>query len=384
MITTNSKQLERTILQQMDETFTQQPKFFCSLQTLREKSTLIQSSFDGQVAYAVKANPRPEVIRTLVASGIRTFDVASIQEVRLVHTLAPKAVLLFNNPIKTPAEITEAAEKWGVHHYTVQDQTEIDHILKYTACIPREKLEIAVRLKAPNSSSARINHSIKFGVNDSAASRLLTDLAEKNIKTVFLSVHIGSDNPSASLQPYRESLESMYKLTDRYSIVKGINLGGGFPAQFYPDPKPNIENMLQELSQLFDKTRIKQYIIEPGLSMVANTAVLVTPIVALDNKSNTIRIRDGIYTSYYCYYVHKHPIKAYVYRRLSNGLTKITAHPTLFKVFGQTCDGGDFIDMQLPSAIRVGDMICLETAGAYMGSVASQFNGFEAVSWVFY
>ncbi|HSV28510.1 MAG TPA: type III PLP-dependent enzyme, partial [Candidatus Omnitrophota bacterium] len=55
--------------------------------------------FPGKVLYAVKCNPEPAVLRALWAGGIRQFDCASVQEVRLVRRLFPEAELHFMHPI---------------------------------------------------------------------------------------------------------------------------------------------------------------------------------------------------------------------------------------------------------------------------------------------
>src|SRR5690242_7612431 len=50
-----------------------------------------QDSFQGDVFYAVKANPSAWVIDTLAQNGVASFDVASIPEIELVTSRAPGA-----------------------------------------------------------------------------------------------------------------------------------------------------------------------------------------------------------------------------------------------------------------------------------------------------
>ncbi|MCH9769644.1 MAG: hypothetical protein K0U12_02080 [Gammaproteobacteria bacterium] len=381
--------LEACILKSVDVEYRQLPKFICAIKKLQQKTLSMQNAFSGDIAYAVKANPRVEILQTLMANGITHFDVASINEIKLVHGLMPKAKLLFNNPIKTPAEIQTAAREYGVKHFTVQDCDEIKKILTYTEPLNKQDLEIAVRLKAPKSSVATINHSRKFGVDVSEAESLCLYLESENLTNITLSVHIGSANHTTSIAPYKDSLEKMYALARKFSSIKGFNLGGGFPANFYhTEEKHDVLNMLRKISVLFNSApreeRSYQYYIEPGLSLVADTTVLVTPVVQVDKNEFAIRIRDGIYTSYFCYHIHGYnTLPAYLYRPCNGKLIKITAEPILFKVYGQTCDGGDELSMLLPRNIQQHDIICLETAGAYMGSVASRFNGFDDVEWIF-
>jgi ornithine decarboxylase len=73
-----------------------------------------QDSFQGDVFYAVKANPSPWVIETLAKSGVNSFDVASIPEIELVAQCAPGARMAFMHPVKSRKAIAEAYHKHGV------------------------------------------------------------------------------------------------------------------------------------------------------------------------------------------------------------------------------------------------------------------------------
>src|SRR5258708_5070303 len=50
-----------------------------------------RDNFQGDVYYAVKANPSPWVIDALAENGVTAFDVASIPEIALVAARAPDA-----------------------------------------------------------------------------------------------------------------------------------------------------------------------------------------------------------------------------------------------------------------------------------------------------
>ena len=62
--------------------------FYClSKQALENQVQRFISGFSGVVAYAVKANPAPELVHALAACGIRAYDVASIAEVARAKSL---------------------------------------------------------------------------------------------------------------------------------------------------------------------------------------------------------------------------------------------------------------------------------------------------------
>ena len=82
------------------------------------------------IHYAVKANPSPELIEILWASGITHFDVASIAEVRAVRKILPEATLCFMHPVKTGSAIREAYFEHGVKTFSLDTLEELDKIVE--------------------------------------------------------------------------------------------------------------------------------------------------------------------------------------------------------------------------------------------------------------
>src|SRR5579883_1579506 len=69
---------------------------------VRAQAQKFLTQFPGLVLYAVKCNPGEEFLKHMHAAGIRHFDVASLDEVRLVKGLFPKGVQLhFMHPVKS-------------------------------------------------------------------------------------------------------------------------------------------------------------------------------------------------------------------------------------------------------------------------------------------
>ena len=91
-----------------------------------------QDSFKGDVFYAVKANPSPWVIETLVQHGVNSFDVASIREIELVAQYAPGARMAFMHPVKSRKAISEAYNRFGVKTFALDTHEELAKILEAT------------------------------------------------------------------------------------------------------------------------------------------------------------------------------------------------------------------------------------------------------------
>src|SRR5690348_1733796 len=77
--------------------------------SVRSQAEKFLTQFPGRVLYAVKCNPGPEFLRHMYAAGIREFDVASLEEARLVKSLFPKGVQMhFMHPVKSRESIRQA------------------------------------------------------------------------------------------------------------------------------------------------------------------------------------------------------------------------------------------------------------------------------------
>ena len=61
------------------------PVYCIRKKSILSSSSFFQKKFPGKILYAVKTNPHPEVIKTLIKSGISQFDVASIEEIKSVR-----------------------------------------------------------------------------------------------------------------------------------------------------------------------------------------------------------------------------------------------------------------------------------------------------------
>ena len=74
---------------------------FCfSAEALQARLAQFTAGFPGTVSFAVKSNPSKEVATALAAAGLQHWDVASVQEMTLVHSVDPQAHFHYHNPVK--------------------------------------------------------------------------------------------------------------------------------------------------------------------------------------------------------------------------------------------------------------------------------------------
>jgi ornithine decarboxylase len=331
-------------------------------------------AFPGNVLYAVKCNPDPQVLQSLWAGGVRHFDAASIGEVRLVRGLLPKAGVHFMHPIKTRGAIREAYFRHRIRDFVLDSTSELAKIVEETSQGPgrASDLGLFVRLALP-PGGALWDLSGKFGAEPDDAVRLLR-LARMSAKTLGLCFHVGSQciDPAA----YERGLALAKKVILESGVnVEVIDIGGGFPVA-YPDltPPPLADFMAAIQRGIDDLPFACEIWCEPGRALVAPGGSLVVQVQA--RREDFLYINDGIYGGLSD---AGPPGFKYPARLLRAEASAAPTQP--FKFFGPSCDSVDRMEgpFWLPGDIDEGDWIELGQLGAYSACLRTAFNGFDEV-----
>ena len=166
----------------------ERPVYCIRKKSIHVASKTFQNKFPGKILFAVKTNPHPEVLKTIVESGIKSFDVASIKEIEDIKKISPKANCLYMHTVKSRESINKAYFKYNVKSYSLDTKDELIKIIESTN--QAKDLELFVRVAVSNEH-AEIDLSKKFGALVSEASALLR-LTKQYAKKVGLSFHVGS------------------------------------------------------------------------------------------------------------------------------------------------------------------------------------------------
>ena len=148
----------------------EQPIYCIRKKSIQLASTYFRNKFPGKVLYAVKTNPHPEVLKTIVESGIENFDVASIQEIKDIRAINPNAKCSYMHTVKSRESIKEAYFKHNVKAFSLDTKDELIKIIEATN--QAKDLELFVRVAVSNEH-AEIDLSKKFGASISEATGLL-------------------------------------------------------------------------------------------------------------------------------------------------------------------------------------------------------------------
>ena len=106
-----------------------EPIYCIRKNSIQVASKTFQNKFPGKILYAVKTNPHPEVLKTILQTGIDNFDVASIKEIEDINRISPKAKCSFMHTVKSRESIKESYFKYGVRAYSLDSKDELIKIL---------------------------------------------------------------------------------------------------------------------------------------------------------------------------------------------------------------------------------------------------------------
>ncbi len=329
-----------------------------------------QKNFPGKVLYAVKTNPHEEVIKEIRNSGIDKFDIASIEEIKIIKKIAPSAECFYMNTIKSREHIKEAYFNYNIKSFALDTKDELLKIIEATD--NAQDLNLFVRISILNDH-AEIDLSKKFGALRSETLGLFRLIKAHSAK-VGLSFHVGSQ----CMHPisYVKGISEIGNIIKKTNIIPDfIDVGGGFPT-IYPDLRPqSLDNYIFEIKKALANLKLeKQPILmcEPGRALVAESGSTIVRVVL--RKKQKLYINDGTYGSLFD---AGFPNIVFPSRMIPNGRI-ISKKLTAFNFYGPTCDSMDYMKgpFILPNNIKEGDYIELGQLGAYGITFRTKFNGF--------
>jgi diaminopimelate decarboxylase len=346
-------------------------------------TTATAVSPNPHVAYAVKANGNPALLRLLAQTGLGA-DVTSGGELFLALQAGfPPEKIIYSGVGKTRAEI-EMALNAGIKAIHVESEMELAAIGKI-ATARQQAAYIGVRVN-PNIDAKTHPyistglHAHKFGVSGESAMALMQQAATHPwLKPVGLAAHIGSQ--ITDLGPFGESAQFLVGMADELAGM-GIQLayldvGGGLGIDYsddsivnYPSSIAHISEWVTAVAQPITQAGY-QIVMEPGRSIIGPTGLLLTQtiytkkqgekqFIIVDAGMNDL-IRPTLYQAH-------HPILP-IQQPTTNS-------QQLVDIVGPICETGDFLAKERPFPLsQPGDLIAIMQAGAYGFAMSSNYNG---------
>ena len=317
--------------------------------------------------YAMKANPHPQILRTLIEEGAG-FEIASIAELDLLLSLGvPATEIFYSNPMKARASIIYAAAK-GVEWYVLDSVEELHKIHSIKA-----DAKLYVRIDTSNVGSDW-PLSGKFGAFPDAVTEIIQQAAKLRADLAGITFHVGSqclnlDNWLIGIKRAKEVFTEMRAagLTPRL-----LNIGGGFPVR-HVKPIPSIEVIGEAVqAALADFPKSVQVIAEPGRYLVSDAGYFVCRVIGTAKRGE----KHWIYWDAGVFGGVIETTEGLKYDILTDNHR--IGRMISWTVAGPTCDSVDICTREqfLPEDLQEGDFIYIKNAGAYTSAYASNFNGF--------
>lgn len=328
---------------------------------------------DHLICFAVKSNPNLAVLNVFAGLGAG-FDIVSGGELARVIAAGgdPKKVV-FSGVGKTADEMRAALEA-GIFCFNVESASELSRLNRVAA----EMGKIApVSLRVNPDVDAKTHPYIstglknnKFGVAFEDAIAVYKEAASMpNIAIHGVDCHIGSQ--ITEIAPFIDALDRMLKLVDELESnnihISHIDVGGGVGITYDDETPPEFAAYTQAILNKLNQKQVK-LLFEPGRALVGNAGVLLTKVeyikpttsknfAIVDAAMNDL-MRPALYDAY-------HNIVAASPRQ---GATN------QYEIVGPVCETGDFLGHDRALNLQEGDLLVVESAGAYAMSMASNYN----------
>ncbi|MFI5508128.1 diaminopimelate decarboxylase [Mycobacterium sp. NPDC051804] len=361
------------------------PAIVVSEDALRQRARDYLSAFRTRwtrcdVAFASKSFPCTAVQRVMVEEGLH-LDVAGGGEIlTALRAGADPARLVLHGNAKSDEEL-ELAVARGVGLVVVDNFDDIDRLERIVGSghLPSRIQPCLVRVipgvdAATHASQATGHAGSKFGLMPDDARAAIARI-ERSAKMRLDGVHTHVGSQLLNVEQLAQAVEPIAKL----GTFEVYDLGGGLGVRYtYDELPPTLDDyadamVTQAKALLPAGSRI---IVEPGRSMVANSACTVYRVTTLKRGVVTHVAVDGGMGDNLEVSLTGQRFEATIVNRVGGGET--------VSVVGRHCESGDeLVDGVALREPSVGDLLAVPVTGAYCYTMSNQYNGARRVPVVF-
>ena len=366
------------------------PVYIYSKATFKDHLQKIKEAYSAlapTICYSVKACGNINILKILAEAG-SSFDIVSGGELhRVLQAGGDTSKIVYSGVGKTDREIVEALNA-NIGYFNIESEAELENLIR----LAKEKN------KQPKAA-LRINPDVdpkthkftttgkkenKFGVRLERAQKVFAKYG-KNESVNLCAIHIHLGSAGHTVEPYVKAIEKILALikqlrSDGFTI-EAVNIGGGYGADYITATAPTAADYAAAIVPLLKDKNLK-LILEPGASIAANAAILITQVlylktsgekkfVIVDAAMNDL-IRPPLYDAFHFIWPVKVTGKFVPDRRDKDLQIDGTE---VVDVVGPICESADFLakDRALPPVKR-GDLVSIFTTGAYGFSMSSNYN----------
>ena len=308
----------------------------------------------GLVAYAVKANPDPALLRRLAGDGFGFEVVGPIELAMARRAGAPPERIVVNGVGQTDADLADALSTGAL--VNAESLGALDALLRAGPGRIGLRINPAVDA-ATHPHLATGAASSKFGIALPDVSEAMRRLRSSGRPLSSIGAHVGSD--IGELGVFVRLAGLLRELGSRTGAER-IDLGGGYRG----DPARYAAAVGRELR---DPRRL---IVEPGRSIAAGAGWLLTRVIRVQSRGHLVADAGMTELIRQMLYGARHPVHL-----LAPGARLEGSGP--WTLAGPICEAGDLLadGLELGPDAGEGALLAIGDAGAYGLAMASSYNG---------
>ena len=366
------------------------PLYVYDFDGIKDKVIEFKQAFKARksiLCYALKANSNLSLLSYLAKLDCGA-DCVSINEVKkALKAGIPKYKIIYSGVGKTDDEIKEALEL-DILFINVESKMELLRIESIAESMKKNaRISIRVNPDVDAKTHPYISTGLKenkFGVDmESAKAMYIYANNSKYLNPVGIHFHIGSQilDSTPIMQSAEKVIDLVFGLLALKIDLKFIDIGGGIGIKYSNEETIDLYSYAQGILKALNGLDLS-IIMEPGRYITGNNGILVSRVIyekynknkrfcIIDAAMNDL-IRPSLYNA-------NHNIKHISVNKNTIEIPQLLKDKNDFinkaDVVGPICESGDYLakDVVLPST-KSGDLIVIESAGAYGFSMSSNYN----------
>ncbi|MFI7858446.1 diaminopimelate decarboxylase [Pseudomonas promysalinigenes] len=325
------------------------------------------------VCFAVKANSNLGVLNVLARLGAG-FDIVSGGELERVLAAGGRADrVVFSGVGKTREDMRRALEV-GVHCFNVESTDELERLQVVAAQMGKiAPISLRVNPDVDAGTHPYISTGLKenkFGIAIADAEAIYVRAAQlPNLEVVGVDCHIGSQ--LTTVDPFLDALDRLLALVDRLAEcgihLRHLDLGGGVGVRYRDEEPPLVADYIKAIRERVG-SRDLALVFEPGRYIVANAGALLTRVEYLKHTEHKdFAIIDAAMNDL---------IRPALYQAWMgvSAVSPRAGEGRAYDLVGPICETGDFLAKDRVLNLVEGDLLAVQSAGAYGFVMSSNYN----------
>jgi diaminopimelate decarboxylase len=348
------------------------------------------TGIEVKIAYAMKANSHPGLLKMLIKEGAAIDAVSPAEVEKAIQAGFPEDRIMFTGTSISQEDCERVLAHPGVTiNIDAYEQIELLQAAR-KRCQIKNPVRVSVRWNlglgwgfSSKTVTAGERSSdgtpIKFGIEDSRVIEAFEKLRALKFRPVGLHQHLGSgwseeDFPVA-VKAVDRMIQKARELKRAGFDLEFLDFGGGFGPKYSPEQR--LFPLKEYAAYIVDRVEnsklgLKAIIVEPGKYLVAEAGVLLVKVEYLKKSYGNLFacVNAGTYNT-----VPRPAIYEEAYHEIVNASRVNGGKKHRVTVAGHLCETGDVFGVErlMPCPER-GQILAVLMAGAYCRSMASNFN----------